>query len=318
VREPIIEVRNLTKVYRNGVVANDNISFDVERGEVFGILGPNGAGKTTLIRQLAGLLKPTSGSIRVAGVDVVREPQRVKKHLSLCPQETAVLGHLTVFEHLYYFGRLRGLPAERARREAEELIERFGLGEYRGRYVSSLSRGLQRRVIVAQAFLGSTEIVVLDEPTAGLDPVGRRHVWSLIREYSRGGVTVLLTTHYMDEAEALSTRVMFLRRGRVVAIGPVEAVKRMVGEYVKIRVSCLYREVVEEILRGVDGGVRVLEGREGQYLEIVVPAGDGGGDALRRIVELLLAHGVEFELRKPSLEDVFLEVAGGGAGEDAA
>ena len=301
----VITVKNLTKIYKNGVKANVNISFKIRKGEIFSILGPNGAGKTTLIKQLAGLLKPTSGSIIVSGVDVIRNPNAVKKYISLCPQESAIIEHLTVFEHLYYFGRLKGLSSDQAKKETHSLISKFDLKKYRDQYVGSLSKGLQRRIIVAQAFLGSREIVYLDEPTTHLDPVGRRHVWSIIREYRRNGVTILLATHYMDEAERLSDRILFLNNGHVVALGSIKHIKKIVGNYVKIRIDTYYEEEIKKLLSQINDFYKISKYSE-SFTDIIVPREN---DVFKKLIDFLISRQMEFELRMPSLEDVFLELS---------
>jgi len=296
----VIIVKDLVKVYRNGIRANDGISFTVNEGEVFGILGPNGAGKTTLIKQLVGLLKPTRGFINVLGIDVVREPHRVKSLISLCPQETAIIGHLTVYEHLYYFARLKGLGRNEAREHVLRLIDDFGLKDHRNRLVGSLSKGLQRRVIVAQAFLGKPRIVFLDEPTTHLDPLGRHEVWDVINEYRKKGITLLLATHYMEEAEKLCDRIMFLNKGRIVTLGSVSDVKRVVGDYVKLRIPSSFLDIVSG-----SKGVVVTKHSLG-YIEVIVPR---DATLLRSIINNLIERGAIFELSTPSLEDVFIEVA---------
>ncbi|MEB3759307.1 MAG: ABC transporter ATP-binding protein [Desulfurococcales archaeon] len=301
----IITVKNLTKIYKNGVKANVNISFNIREGEIFSILGPNGAGKTTLIKQLAGLLKPTSGSIIVSGVDVIRNPNAVKEYISLCPQESAIIEHLTVFEHLYYFGRLKGLSSDKARKETNSLISKFDLKKYRDQYVGSLSKGLQRRIIVAQAFLGSSKIVYLDEPTTHLDPVGRRHVWSIIREYKKDGTTILLATHFMDEAERLSDRILFLNNGRIVALGSIRDIKKLVGNYVKIRIDAYYGEEITKLLDRIKGFYKISK-YSGSFIDIIVPGED---DEVEKLIDFLISRRIEFELRMPSLEDVFLELS---------
>lgn len=302
--EIAIDVRDLVKVYRGGVRANDGLTFQVLRGEVFGVLGPNGAGKTTLIRQLTGQLRPTSGEIRVLGIDVVRRPQDVKPLISVCPQETAVIEYLTVFEHLYYFARLRGLSRSEAVEEVHRVLELFGLREYRNRLVGNLSGGLKRRVIVAQAFLGHAEIVFLDEPTTGLDPAGRREVWSVIEGFRREGRTIVLTTHYMEEAERLCTRVMLMNRGRAVMIGSPDSVRTRLGSYIKIRFP---KSVGMEVL-GISGGSIVVRD-SGDWIELVVPKSDRS--LVKEIVSRLLDATEDIEISAPSLEDVFLEVVKG-------
>ncbi len=296
----VIEVRNLTKIYSNGVKANDNISFTTSKGEVFGILGPNGAGKTTLIKQLTGLLKPTSGYISILGIDVIREPFKVKRVISLCPQETAIIGYLTVYEHLYYFARLKGLTKNRAIECVLELINDFGLKDYKDRLVGSLSKGLQRRIIVAQAFIGDPQIVFLDEPTTHLDPLGRYEVWNIINEYRRKGITLLIATHYMEEAEKLCNRVMFLNKGKIVSLGTIDDVKRIVGKYIKLRIPNNLLDLVSNF-----NGVVVSTQGLG-YSEIIV---NYDTKLLKSIVNKLIDHGAVFELLTPSLEDVFIKVS---------
>ncbi len=299
--DTIISVRNLVKIYKNGIRANDNISFSVKRGEILGILGPNGAGKTTLIKQITGLLKPTSGSIEVMGIDVVKNPQAVKRFISVCPQETAILGDLTVYEHLYYFGRLRGLDRDTAKAQTLELLDEFRLKDYSSRYVGSLSKGLQRRVIVAQAFLGEPEIVFLDEPSTHLDPVSRHDVWSTIREYNKKGVTILLATHYMEEAERLSNRVMFINRGRVVTIGSISEVKQLVGDYIGLRLSARFSSIISRY-----EGVKKIKQLSSSTIEAILVRNPS---ILRDVINTLIDLGAEFEVVAPSLEDVFLEVS---------
>ena len=297
--DKVIIVKDLVKVYRSGVKANDGISFTVSRGEVFGILGPNGAGKTTLIKQLVGLLRPTSGYINVLGVNVIKEPSRVRSLISLCPQETAIIGYLTVYEHLYYFARLKGLSRDEAKEHVSRLIDDFGLKDYRSRLVGSLSKGLQRRIIVAQAFIGEPKIVFLDEPTTHLDPLGRHEVWNLINKYRREGVTLLLATHYMEEAERLCDRIMLLNKGKIVTLGPVSDVKRVVGDYVKLRIPSSFIDEVS----GFEGVV-VTKHSLG-YIEVIIPH---DVTLLRNIINNLIERKATFELFTPSLEDVFIEV----------
>ncbi len=296
----VIEVRNLTKIYSNGVKANDNISFTTSKGEVFGILGPNGAGKTTLIKQLTGLLKPTSGYISILGIDVIREPFKVKRVISLCPQETAIIGYLTVYEHLYYFARLKGLTKNRAIECVLELINDFGLKDYKDRLVGSLSKGLQRRIIVAQAFIGDPQVVFLDEPTTHLDPLGRYEVWNIINEYRRKGITLLIATHYMEEAEKLCNRVMFLNKGKIVSLGTIDDVKRIVGKYIKLRIPNNLLDLVSNF----NGVVISTQGLG--YSEIII---NYDTKLLKSIVNKLIDHGAVFELLTPSLEDVFIKVS---------
>ena len=295
-----IRVKNLTKVFPPNIRANDNLTFQVFKGEVFGVLGPNGAGKTTLIRQLTGQLRPTSGYINVLGIDVVKDPQAVKPFISVCPQETAIVEHLTVFEHLYYFARLKGLRKQDALREVKEVMELFRLKEYGNRLVSGLSGGLKRRLIVAQAFIGDADIIFLDEPTTGLDPASRRDVWSVIQRFRSEGKTIVLTTHYLEEAEKLCSRVMFLNKGKMVSIGTPDEVRHRLGSYIKIR----FPRVVDPQSLGLES-VGVIT-RVGDWIELIVPKSDR--ELVKNIVSKILDVTEDVEISIPSLEDVFLEV----------
>ena len=215
---PPLEVRDLQKRYKDGTRANRGITLSAESGEILGILGPNGAGKTTLVRQITTELLPTSGEMRVFGHDAVAEPSVVKSLIGVVPQEANLYYYLTVYQHLRIFGRLRGLSLRGARRRADELIEELELTEYRDKLVEKLSGGMKRRVLIGVASLARPSLLVLDEPTTGLDPRSRRGLWSLLRDYRRQGTTILMTTHYMEEAEALSDRVGIMRDGQLLAL----------------------------------------------------------------------------------------------------
>ena len=186
-RGTAISIRGLIKRYPDGTVANRGIDLDVFEGEVLSILGPNGAGKTTLVRQITAELKPTFGSVKIKDVDSLLEPLKAKKFMGVIPQEGSLFSHLTVPEHLYFFGRLKGLTKSSARAQVERLIPLLSLEEYRRKKIKTLSGGTQRRVFIALALLGDPPILVLDEPTAALDPAARRDVWSLVNEVSRAG-----------------------------------------------------------------------------------------------------------------------------------
>ena len=215
---PAIEVRRLNKKYSDGTWANRDIDLDVAAGEVLAILGPNGAGKTTLVRQITTELLPTSGEIRVHGHDVRSEPETVKALMGVVPQEASLFWDLPVWHHLRVFGKLRGLSRRDARIRADELVAELHLEEHKNKTTQQLSGGLRRRVFVGIASLARPSILVLDEPTTGLDPQSRRDLWSTINRYRGMGTTVLITTHYMEEAETLSDRVGIIHEGRLVAL----------------------------------------------------------------------------------------------------
>jgi ABC-2 type transport system ATP-binding protein len=217
-----LSVRGLFKRYRDGTEANRGIEMDVRAGEVVSILGPNGAGKTTFLRQVTTELRPTEGSIRVFDVDAVAAPARAKRMMGITPQEAGVFERLTVREHLELFARLKGLSKREAREASREVAEDLGLGAEFAKRVGALSGGQRRRVLVGLALLGRTPLLVLDEPTTGLDPASRRAVWDVIRRAAARGSTVILSTHYIEEAERLSDRVAVILAGRLVAFGSLE------------------------------------------------------------------------------------------------
>ena len=217
--EPAVRVRGLVKKYQDGTRANRGIDLDVPRGGVVAILGPNGAGKTTFLRQVTTELRPTAGTIEILGVDAVREPRRAKQVMGITPQESGVFESLTVREHLELFGRLKGLSSREAARGTVELLDELGLALEAKRKVGALSGGQRRRILIGLALLGRPPLLVLDEPTTGLDPASRRAVWSVLRRAVQHGATVILSTHYMEEAERLSDRIAIISAGRLIAFG---------------------------------------------------------------------------------------------------
>ena len=217
---PFIEVRDLRKVYRNGVEALKGISFDVYEGEVFSFLGPNGAGKTTTIRVLSCATKPTSGQVKVGGHEVPGECDEVRKIVSVVPQEFNGFSDLSVYENVEYFASLYGKEGK-----VDDVIESLGLKNYAKTKFKHLSGGLKRRVAIATALVAEPKLVYLDEPTVGLDPKARREVWEIIRGLKDRKVTVFLTTHYLDEAERLSDRVAVIYEGRLVKLTTPDKLK---------------------------------------------------------------------------------------------
>jgi ABC-2 type transport system ATP-binding protein len=217
-----VRVRNLVKRYRDGTEANRGIDLDVRRGETVAMLGPNGAGKTTFLRQLTTELRPTSGSIAIFNQDAVAHPQAVKAQMGITPQEAGVFESLSVLEHFELFARFKDVPKREAKRAAQEVIGELDLTNEAKKRVGTLSGGQRRRVLVGLALLGRPPLLVLDEPTTGLDPDSRRAVWNVIRRAVTKGTTVILSTHYMEEAERLSDRIAIIVRGRLVAFGTLD------------------------------------------------------------------------------------------------
>jgi ABC-2 type transport system ATP-binding protein len=227
-KEAAIVIDNLTKKFED-VTAVDGLSLKVEKGELFGLLGPNGAGKTTTINVLCGLLEPTSGRVSVGGYDVLKEPEKVKELIGVCPQDTAVFSYLTGRENVELFGNLHAMPKEKLKKNADELLNKMSLFEDAKRRVGKYSGGMRRRINLIMALVHDPEIAFLDEPTVGMDPQSRRAVWSFIRELKTQNKTVVLTTQYMEEAEELCDRVGIIDYGKLIALDSPKQLKDKSG-----------------------------------------------------------------------------------------
>jgi ABC-2 type transport system ATP-binding protein len=306
-----IEVRNLRKQFGE-VAALDGLELDVPAGMVFGLLGPNGAGKTTLVRILATLLEPTSGEARVHGYDVVSEALAVRRRIGLAGQYAAVDGELTGRENLEMIGRLNRLSGSEARARAGELLERFDLTEAAERRAGVYSGGMRRRLDLAAGLIGGAPVVLLDEPSTGLDPRARQELWVIVAELARDGVTVLLTTQYLEEADHLASQIAVVDQGRIVAQGTASTLKAMVGGSVlTLRVQDTGR--LSEAAQAVAGlavgeeepQINVPEGE----IRLTVNTPQASSEAIRRFDERQLSL-VSIELQQPSLDDVFLTLTG--------
>lgn len=223
-KESAIVIDNLTKRFED-VTAVDGLSLEVEKGELFGLLGPNGAGKTTTINVLCGLLEPTSGSVSVGGYDVRKKTGKVKELIGVCPQDTAVFSHLTGRENVELFGNLHAMQKEKLKKNADDLLRKMGLLEDAKRRVGKYSGGMRRRINLIMALVHDPEIAFLDEPTVGMDPQSRRAVWGFIKELKKRNKTVILTTHYMEEAEELCDRVGIIDYGKLIALDSPKQLK---------------------------------------------------------------------------------------------
>ncbi len=255
-------VDRVNKTYKGGIEANREISFSVRPGEILGILGPNGAGKTTLVRQITTELMPSSGSIRVFDVDVVSDPIRAKFMMGIVPQEADLHEMLTVRQTLRIFGKLRGLSSRYAATRADELIASLRLEDHRNVPNLKLSGGLKRRVMVGIATLSHPKLIVLDEPTTGLDPQSRRDLWALLRENRERGSAILLTTHYMEEAEALCDRVGVIQHGKLLALDTVPNLRAAHGYEFKVTYTTHGTENKTHTVYGVDDQELVAKVRD--------------------------------------------------------
>ncbi|MFH1963685.1 MAG: ATP-binding cassette domain-containing protein [bacterium] len=272
----MIHIEKLSKRFEK-IAAVDELNLDIEKGEIFGLLGPNGAGKTTCMRMLNTLIQPTSGQAKINGFDVVKEANRVKPLIGVCPQENNIDKELTCYENLYIHGLLHKMKQIKER--IDELLEWAELSARAGSKVSTFSGGMQRRLLICRAIMHRPGVLFLDEPTVGLDPQIKRQIWDLIRDLNRQGVTILITTHYIEEAELLCHRVGILSHGKLIALDSPCELKAKIGGF-----------VVESLDDGVTN-YRLFDTRESAY-----------EFAEKRVDDVLI--------RVSSLEDVFIKLTG--------
>jgi ABC-2 type transport system ATP-binding protein len=311
-----IVAENLVKTYAKGKVkALDDLNLDVEEGTVLGILGPNGAGKTTTVRILATLLNPDSGRAQVAGLDVVTQAREVRKIIGLSGQYAAVDETLTGWDNLVMFGRLYHLSAQNAQKRAGELLDRFSLSEAAKRPIRTYSGGMRRRLDLAASLIVAPKVLFLDEPTTGLDPRGRQEMWGVIDELVTGGVTLLLTTQYLEEADQLADEIAVIDHGKVIARGTSDTLKRQVGgERLEIVVESEHVSKVEEIVRTLTEGVCAVDLSTRTISAPVTTGSRALIDAARALDEHSI-HPLDIGLKRPSLDDVFLSLTGHTAEE---
>jgi ABC-2 type transport system ATP-binding protein len=306
-----IVAENLVKKYDKGKVrALDDLSLDVEEGTVLGVLGPNGAGKTTTVRVLSTLLKPDSGSAKVAGIDVMKHPEKVRETIGLSGQYAAVDEILTGYDNLVMFGQLYHLGKKNSVIRANELLERFGLTDAAKRPINTYSGGMRRRLDLAASLIVKPKVLFLDEPTTGLDPRGRQDMWGVIEELVKDGVTLLLTTQYLEEADQLADEIAVIDTGKVIARGTSDNLKRQVGgERLEVVVETQHIATTMEIVASVSGQKPTLD--EG-LRQISSPVSTGSRalfDVLKKLDEANI-HALDVGLKRPSLDDVFLSLTG--------
>ena len=307
---------NLVKTYDKGRVrALDDLSLDVEEGTVLSVLGPNGAGKTTTVRILSTLLRPDSGTASVAGIDVIKNPEKVREVIGLSGQYAAVDEILTGYDNLVMFGELYHLGKKQAVIRADELLERFSLTEAAKRPIKTYSGGMRRRLDLAASLIVKPKVLFLDEPTTGLDPRGRQEMWGVIQELVKGGVTLLLTTQYLEEADQLADEIAVIDTGKVIARGTSDALKKQVGgERLEVVVEQSHVAKTMEIVAAVSGHKATLD--EG-LRQISYPVSTGSA-ALFEVLKALDSagiHALDVGLKRPSLDDVFLSLTGHAAEE---
>jgi ABC-2 type transport system ATP-binding protein len=314
---PVIRAEGLVKVYRSRkseVRALDGLDLTVEQGSVLGLLGPNGAGKTTTVRILSTLLRPDAGRATVAGLDVVRDAQALRSIIGLSGQSAAIDDNLTGRENLWMFGRLYQLRSREARIRTDDLLERFELADAADRIVKTYSGGMRRRLDLASALIGRPRLLFLDEPTTGLDPRSRLGMWDVIRGLVREGVTLLLTTQYLEEADALADMIAVVDHGRIIARGTADELKSQVGGE---RIEVVVHESAAiapaaGLLTGDHGGDVSVD----QHTRRLTVPAEGGVQGLVEVVRALDQAGIKIDdiaLRRPTLDDVFLSLTGHAA-----
>ena len=305
-----VEALDIVRTFKDGEVrALDGVTLRVARGEVFGLLGPNGSGKTTMVRILSTILKPTSGAATVNGFDVVKQPDAVRRSIGLAGQYATVDENLTGFENLRMIGLLNHLDKSFVVNKAHELLEQFGLSDAANRTTKTYSGGMRRRLDLGAALVANPPLLFLDEPTTGLDPQSRQDLWAIIEGLVEGGVTVLLTTQYLEEADRLAKQLVVLDHGRIIAAGTSQELKTRLGSTV---LSVTFA-TTDDARRGAEL-IRDLSPKpanvEGTVVDLTVDRGPAlAADALRRLDSAGITL-VGLALREPSLDDVFLNLTG--------
>jgi ABC-2 type transport system ATP-binding protein len=305
-----IYAEGLVKTFGD-VKALGGVDLDVPEGTVLGLLGPNGAGKTTAVRVLTTLLKPDSGSAVVAGIDVLKHPNEVRRHIGLSGQFAAVDEYLTGRENIQMVGQLYQMSAKAARARADELLERFNLTEAANRPSKTYSGGMRRRLDLAAALVVSPPVMFMDEPTTGLDPRNRQQLWEVIQELVAGGTTLLLTTQYLEEADHLAHDICVIDHGKVIARGTSDQLKAQTGGE-RVEVVVHERDRIVDAARALAAHGKGEAKIEEHQRKITVPV-TGGAKLLAEVIRDLDAQGIEIDdigLRRPTLDDVFISLTG--------
>ena len=305
---PIVETRDLTKSF-NGHKAVESLNLTIEEGELFGLLGPNGAGKSTTLAMLSTILQPTRGTAIVGGYDIRKQPKEVRRVIGFVPQEGSIYDDLTALENLVYFGKLQGVGGKTLRKRAEKLLELMQLRDRANDRVKTFSGGMKHRLNLIVGLVHEPRLLFLDEPTTGLDPAARLAIWEYVKRLQAEGITILLTTHYMEEADHLCDRVAIMDQGKVIAIDSPAALKRSIGklEVIEVKAVGVPKKVVAELrkLHEIEKAEATSEG-----LRLLTPAADA---VLSQVVKLLTDGGVHVDSMKivqPTLEDVFIKLTG--------
>jgi len=304
--EKIIEIKKISRTFGEFKALND-VSLDIEKGTIFGLLGPNGAGKSTLIKVLSCQMRPTTGSAFISGLDVVSDKKYVLSIIGVVPQENSFYDELTVTENLRYFGSLYGVAVIDIKKRSHRVLEMLQLTDKSSSRASTLSGGMKTRLNIACALIHKPEVLILDEPSVGLDPVSRRALWDTIREVNREGTTILITTHYMEEADLLCSRILIMHKGNIIVEGEPEELKGLIGERV-IQITSTpgsYKSIIGRpdfpdsvSSMGINEKGLKITLKDEQALQQVINIFESSGETI-----------INVESNRPSLEDVFIHFA---------
>lgn len=304
----VIEIKDLVKKYDDNI-AVDNINLSIEEGEIYGILGPNGAGKSTTISIVCSLLRPSSGEVKILGEDIKRNSLKIKKFLGLVPQSIAVYSDFTAYENVKFFGELYGLRGNKLKESIEKSLEFTGLLEVKNKKAKEFSGGMLRRLNIACAIIHNPKILIMDEPTVGIDPQSRNHIMQSVKELNKQGVTIVYTTHYMEEAEALCSKIAIIDKGKIIVEGSKEELKDMVSDKrtLNIGLDDIYKMNIEA-LRNIEG---VLDINIDENNLIITSSKDVNN--LDKIIKVVSEQNVKITdlgFKEITLETVFLSLTG--------
>jgi len=308
----VIRIDHLVKVFRSNnktVTAVNDVSFSVARGEIFGLLGPNGAGKSTLIRILTTLLAPTSGTAFLDVYEITKQPEKVRSIIGVCPQNSTLDVELTAYDNLDFYGKLVDVPPDILDKRIWELLAMTGLSDRAYMRVGTFSGGMRRKLEIVRAFIHHPLILFLDEPTIGLDPEARREVWQQIAELNREKTTIILTTHYMDEAEKLCNRIAFIDRGRLIALDTLESLKQTLPEGDLIRIGL---DTMDDRILPIIRDLPIVNSADYRGSTLTISA-KNGSRVLPAIVSIFEDYSLPMStisIHSPSLEDVFIYLTG--------
>lgn len=304
----ILEIKNLIKRY-NDLIAVDNVNLSIQEGEIFGLLGPNGAGKSTTINAIIGLTKIDSGTIKLFGKDLASDEMEIKKHIGIVPQDIAVFEDLTAYENVSFFGQLYGLKGDLLKSRVKEALEFTGLWDRRKDYPKKYSGGMKRRLNIACAIVHQPKLIIMDEPTVGIDPQSRNHILQTVKKLNELGSTIIYTSHYMEEIEEICTKIVIIDHGKVIAEGTLEKLKSMISfeESLEIQLSSVNYTLVD-LIKSISGVKDVFVNES--TLTII---SEKNSKNLSRIIDVISNSESEIlslNIDKPTLEGVFLTLTG--------